>query len=495
MTKTDIWLHSSFLVHLFCLVTFSLRFRFTFPFTTTNRSKRLHLTIEQFSNERRKRLLMSSSLSEPSEKVVLILGSCGLDRLLGVSSYPLPDSKVRTTSYHEVGGGNAANTASAMALLSKAAFFKPFNIKIKLCTKVGDDLVGKQVIQELEGAGIDLSSPLFQVGKEGSTTGFTTILVSELEKTRTCIHTPGTCGELTPADVSLDDQTAMENLFHNVFHFHSDARHTDVALILAKEARKRGVPVSLDVEKDRQTKALDQLLEQCTVLITNSDQIDSYLSRLNKEYEERDEKEPLKDPKIIGSGNQLSESELQLFAFAIRPSSFFSRWYQQIGKEVVITKGDRGVLHLTCDSISQVDSGASENLIEIERDVCSGVVRVQHTFADHYVNRKGGKLMTSVYSIRSSGVLSDVSVVDTTGAGDAFAGGYILGALLSPEQLQCQSDPIVTALRLGCWVGGRKLEGPGSRTALPKAEQVDESIGTTYEQIQVLLQELLTDFR
>lgn len=43
---------------------------------------------------------------------ILLIGSCGLDRLLTVSSYPAPDSKIRTTSYDEVGGGNAANTAS-----------------------------------------------------------------------------------------------------------------------------------------------------------------------------------------------------------------------------------------------------------------------------------------------------------------------------------------------------------------------------------------------
>jgi hypothetical protein len=44
--------------------------------------------------------------------VILVIGSCGLDRLLTVSSYPAADAKIRTNSYNEVGGGNAANTAS-----------------------------------------------------------------------------------------------------------------------------------------------------------------------------------------------------------------------------------------------------------------------------------------------------------------------------------------------------------------------------------------------
>jgi hypothetical protein len=44
--------------------------------------------------------------------VILVIGACALDRLLTVSSYPVADAKIRSNSYNEVGGGNAANTAS-----------------------------------------------------------------------------------------------------------------------------------------------------------------------------------------------------------------------------------------------------------------------------------------------------------------------------------------------------------------------------------------------
>ena len=66
---------------------------------------------------------MAAPLLQQEEKVILVVGSCGLDRLLTVSTYPEADSKVRSTAYHEVGGGNAANTASAMALLANATIF------------------------------------------------------------------------------------------------------------------------------------------------------------------------------------------------------------------------------------------------------------------------------------------------------------------------------------------------------------------------------------
>ena len=56
---------------------------------------------------------MSSSTTTKGEgPVILVIGACALDRLLTVSSYPEPDAKIRTNSYNEQGGGNAANTAS-----------------------------------------------------------------------------------------------------------------------------------------------------------------------------------------------------------------------------------------------------------------------------------------------------------------------------------------------------------------------------------------------
>ena len=63
-------------------------------------------------------ILMSSSLPsstvDDDAPVILLIGSCGLDRLLTVSKYPAADAKIRTTSYNERGGGNSANTASGV---------------------------------------------------------------------------------------------------------------------------------------------------------------------------------------------------------------------------------------------------------------------------------------------------------------------------------------------------------------------------------------------
>ncbi len=281
--------------------------------------------------------MSEANTNRNTDKVVLVVGSCGMDRLLSVQTYPSPDAKVRTTSYHEIGGGNAANTASAMAFLPQASFLGDQHIRVKLLGKIGDDYIGKQLRDELERSGVDLSSPLFRVGHEGSTTGFTSIIVSEKDHTRTCIHTPGTCGELTLQEIS---SVTMDEIFKHVVHLHSDSRHTEVALVLAREARKRGIPVSVDAEKDRQIHALDELLALANLVFTNSNQLSDYLGRLTAQFEEQHHRLPLKElvytmaPDILPSDFQ----EVKVYADAILPNAFFTRWFDQADKQVIITK-------------------------------------------------------------------------------------------------------------------------------------------------------------
>jgi sugar/nucleoside kinase (ribokinase family) len=269
------------------------------------------------------------------ENVILVVGALGLDRLLTVPRYPEADAKIRTTAYNEEGGGNAANTASAMGLLRDAAFIRDKNIKVKLLTKVGDDSVGQQLIKELETSNVDTSSPLFRIGPPGSTTAFTTIIVSESEHTRTCFHTPGTCGELTIEDAQSVD---LDEVFRNVVHLHSDSRFTEFSLFLAKEAKKRGLSISCDTEKDRKTKALDELIQLTDLLFTNSYCLIDYLKRLDSELEAEKDRDPLPKPVVNFKDSQKDPKMLSVYARSLTPCVFFARWYPQPGKQVVVTQ-------------------------------------------------------------------------------------------------------------------------------------------------------------
>jgi sugar/nucleoside kinase (ribokinase family) len=280
------------------------------------------------------------------EKVVLIVGACGLDRLLSVSTYPVADAKVRTTTYHEQGGGNAANTASAMGRLLDARFLNgdlatPTAIRIKLLTKIGTDDVGRQLIDELHEFGVDTSSPLFRTGALGTTTSFTTIIVSEMEHTRTCFHTPGSCGELTVEDVQSVD---LDEVFDHVVHLHADARHTAASLYLVQEAKARGISVSVDIEKDRNTKDLDQLLEFTDLLFTHTTiHFGAYLQRLEQEHQILDRRMPLPQSIVSNSTTTTTttrletEGTLSLYAASLAPIAFYHRWYSPCDKTVIVT--------------------------------------------------------------------------------------------------------------------------------------------------------------
>jgi len=456
------------------------------------------------------------------EKVILVMGVCCWDRLLRVQTYPSPNDKIRTTHYEEMGGGNAANAAATMSrLLSATVFLTTIDgehththnaivpgdrIRIQLLSKVGDDLVGKQIMDELSKDGVDVSSSeLFRVGEPGTTTSITTIIVSERECTRTCLHTPGSCGELTWPDFAPID---MDQLFRNVIHFHTDGRHAEVALALAREARLRGIPVSADVEKDRKSSALDSLLEIANLVVTDERQIEDYLNRLTKEKEATQGRHPLPPVQTLhcGASQQMTESIAAHCAHVMQPSAFFSRWFppsdnatRMDQREVVITRGDQGAFHIQCESVQVQEEEESESVPAVHEMVVSPVngddetnldsFRVEYRFTDRFTNGRNQRF-SATYTIYTVGVLSDVNVVDTTGAGDAFLGSFVLGQRL----LRSDRDPkqnLRWSLAFASWVAAQKLRGPGPRSALPKGMDVDRILGTNRETIEQSLQRLI----
>jgi sugar/nucleoside kinase (ribokinase family) len=303
-----------------------------------------------------------------------------------------------------------------MALLSGASMFRNGSIIVKLCTKIGDDFIGRQLIDEMEKCGVDLSSPLFKVGEIGSTTGLTNIIVSETEHTRTCIHTPGTCGELTPHDIH---EVNLDEVFRNVIHFHTDGRHTEASLLLAKEAKRRRITVSIDVEKDRNSKALDCLLEVADLVFTNSNQIEAYLFRLTRQFEQEVGLERLKEANIIAPGSSsMTDLDMDLYAQIIKPSAYFTRRYGQEGKLIVITKGGHGACSILSTKITESvltdEQGAISNQIEISKDDVA-VVRVLETITERFSHSSNLRRRSTSYDVSTAGVLTDVKVVDTTG--------------------------------------------------------------------------------
>lgn len=415
-------------------------------------------------------------------KVVLVIGACGLDRLLSVAKYPEPDAKIRSLAYNEIGGGNAANTAHAMALLKDAAFLKEEAIVIKLLSKVGDDYIGRQLATELGNAGVDLSTSLFQYGHQGSTTSFTTIIVSDSEFTRTCIHTPGTCGPLTLDDVNKVD---MEQLFQDVVHVHSDCRFADVSVVLAREARRRGLSVSVDPEKDRFLEEQDELLELATTVFLNAQQMQPYFERRSSALEEIHGRVALPKPVVeYPISNRIVADAI---TNSVCPPLFFLRWYGELelAKDFVITKGCFGAIHVQPESLQTLDTAADGHNKVVVREESHGDLQINCTVSDGSVH------FVSCFEVQTCGVIKNATIVDTTGAGDAFIAGYLLMSLT----LERRATMSRLALEFGTWVAGKKLQRPGARLRLSESSiAVDDELGHSISEVAKALKKLLSLF-
>lgn len=241
-------------------------------------------------------------MAQQHKERILIIGACALDRLLYVPYYPKEDAKILCCrAMFEFGGGNAANTASGLGRLSDSSQHSTkvdnnnnetiineisdndisncySTIKIQLLTKIGNDDIQFRLCHELNQYNVDLSSPLFLIHPSNithntCTSPVATIIVSTNDKhSRTCFYDKGSCGILEPSDVIHKIHNNYNEFFNNVTMIHSDTRHTDAAVLLVKEAKCRGVIISLDLERDRLTESFDQLIDCASIIFMSESQ-------------------------------------------------------------------------------------------------------------------------------------------------------------------------------------------------------------------------------
>ncbi|XP_021806085.1 ribokinase-like [Prunus avium] len=179
----------------------------------------------------------------PENRIVLAVGTVGVDFLATVASYPDPDDKIRTTSLKVQGGGNAGNALTCAARLG---------LSPRLISKVANDTQGRGILEELQADGVDTSSVV--VSEEGNSP-FTYIIVDNETKTRTCIHTPG-YPPMIPSNLS---QTSLSSALDGARMLYLDGRIHETALLVAQEAARKNVPILVEGERIRE--GLDDLLK------------------------------------------------------------------------------------------------------------------------------------------------------------------------------------------------------------------------------------------
>ncbi|CAM4880498.1 unnamed protein product [Rotaria socialis] len=163
---------------------------------------------------------------------IIVFGASCLDYIAQVNHFPQPDEKLRTNSLTICGGGNAGNTATCLSRLG---------IKLKLVTKIGNDLNGEKILQGFqEEKNIDTSLILI---RSTVTSQLTYIIVDIESKTRTCLYSANN------EQVLIDDINPQWLNEINFIHF--DSRSTEAAVRLATLAKEKSILCSLDIERER----------------------------------------------------------------------------------------------------------------------------------------------------------------------------------------------------------------------------------------------------
>ncbi|MBJ6799149.1 carbohydrate kinase family protein [Geomonas propionica] len=294
---------------------------------------------------------------------VVGLGVCTMDLLMVVDELPGGELVQRAHASALAGGGPVATALVAAARLGA---------RTAMLDLVGDDLIGRMILAELETAGVDTAGMVIDAGSSSSQA---TILVRKRDGARAITFAPGTSGELTPDKLNHDMIRAAKIL-------HLNGRHWQACLQAARVAREAGVLVSFDGGSHRFRQEHRELLPLVDICI------------VAEEY--------------AASCTGASSPELTAQALL------------QYGPQVVgVTSGTRGSLLLS---------------------------------------RDGESFHQPAYPVQQ--------VVDTTGAGDAYHGGFLFGL--------ARGLSLRESARYASAVGALNTCALGGRAALPTLSQLQE---------------------
>jgi sugar/nucleoside kinase (ribokinase family) len=397
------------------------------------------------------------------------MGSAGVDYLAQVASYPKPDEKLRTERLEAQGGGNCGNALTAAARLGLSPC---------IVTKIGDDGLGDGIISEFQRDNIATDCIL---RASGAPSPFTYIIVDREGATRTCIHTPGEAfnpSELTPEFA----HTALDNAALVYF----DGRLTEAALLLAREARSRNIPVL--VEGERLRPGLEDLLQEADYVVTSAHfpsnwtgeecqgnaiiktfarlpRIKWMITTLGKKGSillERTDSTTSSNNDTIIEGGAAEDVFEKLFAEAKENNTKPLRGCTSASGVEIYTGG---VASTPAPIRLHLQKGSEEESAAVAANAAAAAAAAAAANAD--VGNGDGYASKSTpfqppeatVTVAEAAYLPGEAVLDTTGAGDAFIGSvlYCIAIGKSPQHAQ----------RLGAVVAACKCTALGARPGLP----------------------------
>ncbi|KAK8654164.1 hypothetical protein V6N13_128137 [Hibiscus sabdariffa] len=381
------------------------------------------------------------------------LGAVSVDFLATVASFPNPDDKIRSTSLKVQGGGNSGNALTCAARLG---------LNPRLISKVANDSQGKGILEELEADGVNtfffivseegnspftyvivdnqtvfLQKPLFGCGRKlqsytcnkngNKVVAYVTKMNIEVRmfadwKTRTCINTPG-YPPLIPEELSHSSLlSALDGA--NMVYF--DGRHPETALLVAKEAARKNMPILVEAERKRE--GLDDLLEFANYAVCSA--------------------------KFPQAWTEAPSVPSALISMLLRLPKL---------KFVIVTMGEDGCIMLE----RSVNGGSDAEEIDVHsileslkqrKDDNKTIPTCISSVATRLTSNGIGTLTGRLF-LGTAEKIPPSELVDTTGAGDAFIGA-VLYAL-------CAGMPQEKMLPFAARVAATGCRALGARAGLP----------------------------
>lgn len=158
---------------------------------------------------------------------ILAIGHCTLDYIGVVDRLVASEPSRELEQFSTQGGGAAANAIVALAR---------WGVPTRFVGKTGADVRGAEIVRTLEDEGVDVSSMVKQVG---GVSQFAMTLIESATHQKQRYYTAGTMVALALDEVDVDVLDGVSILL-------CDATHSEVEVMLMREAKTRGIPVVLD---------------------------------------------------------------------------------------------------------------------------------------------------------------------------------------------------------------------------------------------------------
>jgi len=178
---------------------------------------------------------------------VIGIGSCAVDYIGVVSSFPAPDTKTKMKKMACQGGGVVATALVTLARLGAS---------VSYLGKLGDDALSQFAINEFMSEGVDISNI---IREKGAGPYFAFITADEKTGQRTIWWTDQDVAHLKPDEISKEVIASSRFL-------HLDEYEFEAALYAARLAKETGTKVVLDAESP-QNMFLGDLIKLTDVLI------------------------------------------------------------------------------------------------------------------------------------------------------------------------------------------------------------------------------------